>query len=95
MLAGKMKFSSVQLLSRVRLFATPMNRSTPGLPVHKVILVQILHFKGERRESPRGLRCKVFHTKEELVLFFSFGRALNLRCTLTAFSTMTIVNKVT
>ena len=26
--------SSVQSLSRVRLFATPMNRSTPGLPVH-------------------------------------------------------------
>ena len=27
-------FSSVQSLSRVRLFATPMNRSTPGLPLH-------------------------------------------------------------
>ena len=27
-------FSSVQLLSRVRLFVTPMNCSTPGLPVH-------------------------------------------------------------
>ena len=26
--------SSVQSLSRVRLFAIPMNRSTPGLPVH-------------------------------------------------------------
>ena len=26
--------SSVQSLSRVRLFATPINRSTPGLPVH-------------------------------------------------------------
>ena len=38
----------------------------------------ILHFKGERRESPRGLRGKVFHTKEKLVLFFSFGEALNL-----------------
>ena len=24
----------VQLLSHVRLFATPVNRSTPGLPVH-------------------------------------------------------------
>ena len=28
------QFSSVQLLSRVRLFVTPWNRSTPGLPVH-------------------------------------------------------------
>ena len=28
-------FSSVQSLSRVRLFVTPMNRSTPGLPVHR------------------------------------------------------------
>ena len=28
------KFSSVQSLSRVRLFANPMNRSKPGLPVH-------------------------------------------------------------
>ena len=27
-------FSSVQSLSRVRLFETPVNRSTPGLPVH-------------------------------------------------------------
>ena len=27
-------YYSVQLLSRVRLFVTPMNRSTPGLPVH-------------------------------------------------------------
>ena len=27
-------FSSVQSLSPVRLFADPMNRSTPGLPVH-------------------------------------------------------------
>ena len=32
-------FSSVQLLSRVRLFATPwINRSTPGLPVHYHLL---------------------------------------------------------
>ena len=28
------QFSSIQSLSRVRLFATPWNRSTPGLPVH-------------------------------------------------------------
>ena len=28
------QFSSIQLLSRVRLLATPMNHSTPGLPVH-------------------------------------------------------------
>ena len=28
------QFSSVQSLSRVRLFADPMNCSTPGLPVH-------------------------------------------------------------
>ena len=28
------QFSSVQLLSCVRLFCDPMNRSTPGLPVH-------------------------------------------------------------
>jgi len=28
------QFSSVQSLSHVWLFATPMNRSTPGLPVH-------------------------------------------------------------
>ena len=28
------QFSSVQSLSRVRLFCDPMNRSTPGLPVH-------------------------------------------------------------
>ena len=28
------QFSSVQSLSRVQLFVTPMNRSTPGLPVH-------------------------------------------------------------
>ena len=28
------QFSSVQLLSSVRLFVTPMNCSTPGLPVH-------------------------------------------------------------
>ena len=27
------QFSSVQLLSRVRLFETPMDHSTPGLPV--------------------------------------------------------------
>ena len=27
-------FSAVQSLSRVRLFETPMNHSTPGLPVH-------------------------------------------------------------
>ena len=32
--SGSVQFSSVQSLSRVRLFATPMNRSTPGLPVH-------------------------------------------------------------
>ena len=70
------QFSSVAQLCPT--LCNPMNRSMPGLPVHNVILVQILHFKGERRESPRGLRCKVFHTKEELVLFFSFGRALNL-----------------
>ena len=31
---GFVQFSSVQSLSRVQLFATPMNRSTPGLPVH-------------------------------------------------------------
>ena len=30
-----MKFSSVQSLSCVWLFVTPMNRSTPGLPVHQ------------------------------------------------------------
>ena len=29
-----MRFSSVQLLSRVRLFVTPMDYSMPGLPVH-------------------------------------------------------------
>ena len=29
---------SVQLLSRVQLFETPMNRSTPGLPVHHKLL---------------------------------------------------------
>ena len=28
------QFSSVQLLSHIRLFVTPMNRSTPGHPVH-------------------------------------------------------------
>ena len=28
------QFSSVQSFSRVQLFATPMNRSMPGLPVH-------------------------------------------------------------
>ena len=28
------RISSVQSLSRVRLFVTPMNHSTPGLPVH-------------------------------------------------------------
>ena len=28
------QFSSVQSLSRVRLFCDPVNRSTPGLPVH-------------------------------------------------------------
>ena len=33
-LFSEIQFSSVQSLSRVRLFATPMNRSTPGLPVH-------------------------------------------------------------
>ena len=27
-------FSSIQLLSHVQLFSTPMNHSTPGLPVH-------------------------------------------------------------
>ena len=32
------QFNSVQLLSRVRLFVTPMNRSTPGLPVHHQLL---------------------------------------------------------
>ena len=31
------RFSSVQLLSRVRL-CDPMNRSTPGLPVHHQLL---------------------------------------------------------
>ena len=31
-------FSSVHLFSRVRLFATPMNRSMPGLPVHHQLL---------------------------------------------------------
>ena len=31
---GWSHFSSVQSLSRVRLFVTPMNHSTPGLPVH-------------------------------------------------------------
>ena len=34
MLTLDFQFSSVQSLSRVQLFATPMNRSTPGLPVH-------------------------------------------------------------
>ena len=32
------QFSSVQSLSRVWLFVTPMNRSTPGLPVHHQLL---------------------------------------------------------
>ena len=32
------QFSSVQLLSLVRLFATPMNHSMPGLPVHHQLL---------------------------------------------------------
>ena len=32
--AFQLQFSSVQLLSRVLLFCDPMNRSTPGLPVH-------------------------------------------------------------
>ena len=32
------QFSSVQSLSRVRLFATPMDRSMPGLPVHCQLL---------------------------------------------------------
>ena len=32
------QFSSVQLLSRVRLFANPMDCSTPGLPVHHQLL---------------------------------------------------------
>ena len=31
---GKFNFSSVQLLSRVQLFVTPMDCSTPGFPVH-------------------------------------------------------------
>ena len=31
---SSVQFSSVQSLSRVLLFVTPMNRSTPGLPVH-------------------------------------------------------------
>ena len=31
---AKNAISSVQSLSRVRLFETPMNHSTPGLPVH-------------------------------------------------------------
>lgn len=35
----------------------------------KVILVQILHFKGERRESPEDSGGG-FHTMEKLVLFF-------------------------
>ena len=33
-----LQFSSVQSLSRVRLFVTPMNCSTPGLPVHHQLL---------------------------------------------------------
>ena len=33
-LGYSVQFSSVQLLSRVQLFANPMNLSTPGLPVH-------------------------------------------------------------
>ena len=32
------QFNSVQLLSRGRLFVTPMNHSTPGLPVHHQLL---------------------------------------------------------
>ena len=32
------QFSSVQLLSQVRLFATPMDGSMPGLPVHHQLL---------------------------------------------------------
>ena len=35
--SGSMQFSSVQSLSRVRL-CNPMNRSTPGLPVHHHLL---------------------------------------------------------
>ena len=31
---SSVQFSSVQSLSRVRLFADPMNHSTPGFPVH-------------------------------------------------------------
>ena len=34
MASGPIQFSSVQSLSHVRLFGDPMNRSTPGLPVH-------------------------------------------------------------
>ena len=37
-LEWKIQFSSVQSLSRVWLFATPMDFSTPGLPVHQQLL---------------------------------------------------------
>ena len=33
-IGNRYSISSVQLLSHVQLFATPMNRSMPGLPVH-------------------------------------------------------------
>ena len=50
------QFSSVQSLSHVRLFVTPMNRSTPGLPVHHQLpdFTQThVHRVGEREGQQR------------------------------------------
>ena len=50
-------FSSVQLLSHVRLFATPVNRSTPGLPVYHQLL-----------ESPKPMSFESVMPSNHLIL---------------------------
>ena len=49
--------SSVQLLSRVRLFATPMNRSTPGLPVHHQLPSKLMSIESVMPSSHLILCC--------------------------------------
>ena len=60
------QFSSVQSLSRVRL-CDPMNRSTPGLPVHHQLILRKQNFRREMQRSQiaageEGLGAKAVKT---------------------------------
>ena len=60
-------FSSVQSLSYVQLFATPWNRSTPGLPVHHQLPVDVIKWE-KNKESHYMLQIIVFDTQKRYLM---------------------------